>query len=193
MTEHRVRQLRFYFWAFACCLFALWNPWFSAGLAWLPLALFMPEFAAAPPMCSRCTSATDTHNTVQIDIIGAVDKTAGAICGDCSYVNVSTAVLTWTALGFPACTWKLSVTTDSPGSCWENFELEFHRNNPGQNTLWLTSFTSPFPDSQQWELTGSGGTQDCDDTETENSAGVQVPGGGHGCDLSGASVTMTPL
>lgn len=195
MSDHRIRQLRAILWtvaAFAALWFWPHQRTYSFTLLFLaPVALFMPVFAAPVVVCARCTSATDNHTQVQVDIIGVVNKSSGAICTDCSFVNIS--AVTLTQLASPnGCIYRLITSTASGGNCWENVTIEFRRQLSVSNFVRFTSTQSPFPDSQHWDMTQTGNNQDCG--ITENSTGnSQVPGGNHGCDLSSSSVVITPL
>lgn len=82
MTDPRVQIIRFWFWGIAACLFALWNPEFACGLAWLPLALNMPVIVEATTVtCTNCTGGT-APATFQLDIGGFGSD--GCDCSGCN-------------------------------------------------------------------------------------------------------------
>lgn len=104
MSDHRIRQLRFYLFAAASVLLALWNPVFLCGLAWLPLGLFMPVFATAT--CGGCSAYPVEFQAV---FTGIANGSTGT---NCTIAN-TTYTVTWNVeVNANVCLWQLTLATN---------------------------------------------------------------------------------
>lgn len=103
MIDHRIRLIRLLLATLAASVLAGCGCWWF----WLPVALFMPAFAAAGTCATGCS---DTGETMTITTTGIVNNN----CLNCNDYNTAWVVPNLTDFGFP-CHW--AATLDTPTSC----------------------------------------------------------------------------